>query len=383
MASVVPQRKRLLFGFLLLSLLVETLFFVVLSPLLPVYARTLHLSRLAAGVMSASYSLGYGAASVPAGALVGVLGQRAVALGGLMLVGLSCLAFAAAGEPATLDAARALTGVGAAAVWAGTIPWLVSLGPPADRGRLIGLAFAAASAGACVGPAVGALATLIGPRRAFIGLGVMIVALVPTGLWISRRHTAPVPERLPGRLRDAVRAPGTVPAIGMVALPSVGFGVAGVLLPLRLHGLGVAEAVIAAAFLGASLLEVIANPLVGRWFDRRGGSRVLVCTLLASALCALVVAMPLSAPALVVALVAILPAMGSVWVPSLAQLSATVERAGAQPGVALGLFNLTWAASQIAGALGGAQLSRAGEAVPFLVLAALFAVGARTALTLA
>ena len=57
-----------MFAYLLAALLVETLFFVVLSPLLPVYARELHLGRTGAGLMSACYAIGYGLAAVPAGA---------------------------------------------------------------------------------------------------------------------------------------------------------------------------------------------------------------------------------------------------------------------------------------------------------------------------
>ena len=156
-----------MFVYLLAALFVETLFFVVLSPLLPVYARELHLSRSAAGLMSASYSIGYGLAAIPAGAAVGVVGARRVSLGGLTLVGVSCAAFGAARVPGLLDLARALTGAGAACVWAGSIPWLESLAGDHDRGRVIGVAFAAASAGSCAGPAVGALATLTGPRPVF------------------------------------------------------------------------------------------------------------------------------------------------------------------------------------------------------------------------
>ena len=40
--------------------------------------------------MSASYSIGYGLAAIPAGAAVGVVGARRVSLGGLALVGVSC-----------------------------------------------------------------------------------------------------------------------------------------------------------------------------------------------------------------------------------------------------------------------------------------------------
>ena len=47
------------------------------------------------------------------------------------------------------------------------------------------------------------------------------------------------------------------------------------------------------------------------------------------------------------------------------------------PWVALGLFNVSWAIFQVVGSIGGAELSRVGVAVPFLLLMALFAAGAR------
>ncbi len=380
--AVVPRSEWPLFGYLLAALLVETLFFVVLSPLLPVYARELHLGRTGAGLMSASYAIGYGLAAVPAGSLVGIIGQRWVSLGGLGLIGLSCAAFALGRQVAVLDAARLITGVGAAAVWAGSIPWLESLGRPGDRGRMIGLAFAAASAGACAGPAVGAVATLIGPRPAFLGLSVLIFALFAAGIAISAgRQTAP-PPRVPRAVRSALRAPGTVTALAMVVLPTLAFGASGVLLPLRLRGLGVAEVGIATAYLLAAVLEVIVNPLVGRWFDRSGGALVLRATLAGSAACVGALALPLPAAVLLGVLVVSFPVFGASWVPSLAQLSASVERAGGAAGVALGLFNISWAVSQVVGAVGGAELSHLGPAVPFLVLVVLFLAGVRAASSL-
>jgi predicted MFS family arabinose efflux permease len=380
---MVPRSERPIFAYLLAALLVETLFFVVLSPLLPVYARELHLGRTGAGVMSACYAIGYGLAAVPAASLVRTIGQRWVSLGGLALIGFSCAAFALGRDVAMLDAARLVTGAGAAAVWAGSIPWLESLGRPGDRGRLIGLAFSAASAGACAGPAVGAVATLTGPRPAFLGLSAIIFALFAAGVVISAgRETPPPPPRAPRAVRSVLRSPGTGTAVAMVVLPTLAFGVSGVLLPLRLRGLGVAEVGIATAYLLAAVLEVIVNPLVGRWFDRSGGALVLRATLAGSAACVFALALPLPASVLLGALVVSFPVLGASWVPSLAQLSASVEREGGGSGVALGLFNISWAISQVAGAVGGAELSHLGAAVPFLLLVGLFLVGARAASTL-
>jgi len=383
--SLVPRGSRHVFSFLLTALLVETLFFVVLSPLLPVYTRELHLGRVAAGVMSASYAIGFGLAAIPAGAIVGSIGDRRVAIGGLMLVGLSCTAFGTVRNVVALDGARTLTGVGAAAVWAGSIPWLVSLGAEGARGRLIGLAFSAASAGACAGPAVGALATITGPEPVFLSLGILIIALGLAGIRAAAGAGGSIASRAPrstlsGRaLGHALHAPGAQPAIAMVALPSVAFGVIGVLAPLRLRALGVAEPGIAAGFLAAAFVEVVTNALVGRWFDRSGGARVLRVTLTGSTACLVAMALPLPAGLLLVCLIVSLPVIGSVWVPALATLSDVVEAHGSQPGVALGLFNLTWAGSQITGAVGGAQLSALGEAVPLGVLAILCAAGAGAA----
>src|SRR5438445_11796406 len=82
------------FVFLMGALTVEMIFFIVLGPLLPHYASTLHLSKLGAGVMSAAYSIGCGVAAIPAGALVAIVGPRSVTIGGLVVVGLACAGFA-------------------------------------------------------------------------------------------------------------------------------------------------------------------------------------------------------------------------------------------------------------------------------------------------
>ncbi len=373
--SVVPRREATTFAFLMAALMVEMIFFIVLGPLLPRYASTLHLSKLGAGVLSAAYSIGCGIAALPAGALVARTGPRGVAIGGLFIIGVACAGFALANDAALLDAARIVQGVGAAALWAGAIAWLMALGEESERGRLIGLAFSAAGLGACVGPAVGALATVLGPREVFLGLAALIIALAGAGAVIASRRP-PVPGVASARgMPVALRSPATRHALWMVALPSLGFGIAGVLVPLRLHALGVGGAAIAGAYFAASVLETLVNPLVGRWYDRRGGRVVLRATLFGSLVCAIVLVPPLPDLALLLALVITWPTIGSVWVPALAELTGAVERAGAGSGLALGLFNLDWAIVQSVGAVAGGQLARTSEAAPFIVLAVMYAAG--------
>jgi MFS family permease len=378
-ARLVARADQGAFAFLLGAVMVEMIFFIVLGPLLPHYASTLHLSKLGAGLLSAAYSIGCGVAAIPAGAIVARVGPRSVTIGGLVIVGLACAGFAVGNSAVVLDGARIVQGVGAAAVWAGAIAWLMALGDGSDRGRLIGLAFSAAGVGACVGPAVGALATLAGPRPVFLGLAILIVGLSVAGGLIALRHPSPHMASAQQGVRAALASKATRRALAMVALPSIGFGAAGVLLPLRLHALGTTGAAIAGAYFAASLLETLVNPFVGRWYDRRGAAEVLRVTLLGSVVCVIVLALHLPALALLIALAVSWPILGAAWIPALAELTASVQRIGGQSGLALGLFNLCWAVTQTVGAVGGAQLSRTLEAAPFLLLAVLYAAGARAA----
>src|SRR5579862_16225 len=125
LVRTVATADRAAFAFLLAALMIEVLFFVVLSPLLPHYASTLHLSKLGAGVLSASYAAGCGAAAIPAGLVATAIGPRKVTIAGLVLVGTACGGFAVGHSALALDAARVVQGVGGAALWAGGFAWLL------------------------------------------------------------------------------------------------------------------------------------------------------------------------------------------------------------------------------------------------------------------
>jgi len=381
---LVAEADRGAFAFLLAALLVEMVFFIVLGPLLPHYAATLHLSKLGAGVLSASYAGGCGAAAIPAGLVAGRLGARPVTIAGLAIVGGACGAFALARSAVALDLARVIQGVGAAALWGGAIAWLMAIGSDSDRGRLIGVALGASAAGACVGPAVGALAQAVGTRPVFLALAGAILALAVAGVALALRTPRHDGER--GRragLGAALRFGGTRRALVIVALPSIGYGVAGVLVPLRLHALGASAATIAGAYIAASLLELLISPLAGGLYDRRGAATVLRATLFSASACALAFALQPPLLLLLATLALSFPVIGSVWVPALAELTGAAERVGAGPGLALGLYNLCWAASQTVGAVGGAQLARSSEVAPFVVLACVYALAALSARSLA
>ncbi len=85
--------------------LVDTVFFTALTPLLPYYSRAAGLSKSGAGILVAAYPLGTLVGALPAGLLVARLGDRAVVLLGLALMSGSTLVFGWASSPVVLDAA--------------------------------------------------------------------------------------------------------------------------------------------------------------------------------------------------------------------------------------------------------------------------------------
>jgi MFS family permease len=351
----------------------DTMFYAVLAPLLPGLVHELHLSKLSAGVLTASYATGTLLGALPGGMLAARAGPRVAVCVGLWLLACSTIAFGFLGSAVTLDAARFVEGVGGACSWAGGLAWIVAETPADRRGTMIGRALAAAIGGSLMGPVIGTLATATGRPILFSALAVL------AGILIVQTSTLPSQDRASGQglgtLARGWRKPGIVAGTWLVALPAIGSGLINVLGPLRLHRLGAAAAAIGVTFLLAAAIETAVSPAVGTLSDRRGRLAPLRGGLLAACVTLACFTLPESAALLGALIVATTASLGAFWAPAMAMLSDAAEAVGLDQGLAAALMNLAWAGGQIVGSGGaGAIAEVTGDALPAGVAAGLCAL---------
>ncbi len=137
------------------SVLVVGLDLTVLNLALPTIATDLHASTSDLQWISDSYSLVLAAAMLPAGLLGDRLGRKKVLLVALVLFGTSSAACAYATSTAELIGARAVLGIGAAAIFPLSLAVIPVLFAPAERQKAIALMASATFISFPIGPIVG------------------------------------------------------------------------------------------------------------------------------------------------------------------------------------------------------------------------------------
>jgi MFS family permease len=352
---------------------VDTTFYAVIAPLLPTLAHELHLSKLSAGVMTASYPVGTLVGSLPGGVLAARVGPKQTVAAGLVLLAGSTIAFAFLHDAVALDSARFVEGLGGACSWAGGLTWIVAETAAARRGAMIGRALAAAIGGSLFGPVIGTLANAVGRRAAFSGVVIVALLLIAE----TRRHPSHHVRSGQGlsELRVALAGRGIRTGMWLVTLPAVASGALNVLGPLRLHRFGAGATVIGATFLAAAGAEAVITPVIGSLSDRRGRLVPLRLGLVMTAALLLCFSLPSTVFVLAVMVVAIAAALGTFWAPAMAMLSDAADRHGLDQGLAGALMNLAWAAGQTLGSGGGGSLANVtSDALPMLITAGLCAV---------
>lgn len=349
--------------------LVDTSLYAALAPLLPTLEREFDLTKAQSGVLIASYAVGTFAGALPGGWAAARYGARATVVGGLALMTVSGVWFAHADSAVGLDVARFAQGIGGALSWTAGLAWVGHAAPRERRGEALGVVIGAGIFGGQFGPVLGVAAEHAG--RGVVFTAVAALGIVLAALALTQPRPEPVHEDAASPT-TLLRDRPWLAAAWLTVLPSLAFGVAETLVPLRLDEIGASALGIGAAFLVAALMEAVLSPVVGRVADRRG-ARMIVRggTLLAAASVALL-AVPSEPLAVSVIFVFGAVGLGALWVPSGTLVSRRAETLRVDQGWAFAVNNLGWSGGVALGALAGGALGQlVGDGLPYGLAAAL------------
>ncbi|WP_326957577.1 MFS transporter [Amycolatopsis sp. NBC_01286] len=335
------------------AMLVDSMLYSVVVPVLPVYTADLGASSFAIGVLFASYAVGLVLATPLLAWYSNRYGRRRPILLGSAALAVTTVIYTAADTYALLLAARFLQGAAAAAVWTAGIALVADLVPRERVGRSMGTVMACMSAGLVLGPPVGgALAELGGHRAPFLVLAAITVTSGLAQLQLIAEPSRPgAPSPPVRRLLYDRGLRGTVIAVFAAASA---LSMLEPILPLELDALGAGPLVVGLAFGAATLANAATSPLIGiaadRWRrDCMIGAGLVACGGVLPGFAFADTAFAISAVLVTFAIV-----YGLVIVPALPELASVAERhSGRAYATVYAAFNVSYSLGMMLGPLVG------------------------------
>ena len=253
--------------------------FGIVAPVVPVFARSFHVSAFQASAVVSVFALMRFVSAGPSGWLVNRLGERTVLWSGLSIVALSSAMAGLSHSFEQLLVLRSLGGTGSSMFTVSAMSLLLRVTPSHHRGRAASRYQSGFLLGGIAGPAVGGLVVGISLRAPFfvysatlLMAAVVASTMLPRRTSTEREATDGTPEQAPLAVKSAVRLAEYRAAIGLnMATGVVIFGMRSALLPLYvveiLHrGPGISSS----GWLASSISQVLCLRIAGDMVDNRG-----------------------------------------------------------------------------------------------------------------
>jgi EmrB/QacA subfamily drug resistance transporter len=161
---------------------------------LPSIGDELAMDAILLGWVATAFLLASVTFLVPIGRIADIYGRKRIFTYGMIIYTVASAISAISNSAAMLISSRILQGIGGAMIWSTAVAILISVFPPEERGRVLGINVAATYTGLSVGPFVGGLLTQhLGWRSIFwinVPLGLLVLALIfwkLKGEWVEAK----------------------------------------------------------------------------------------------------------------------------------------------------------------------------------------------------
>jgi multidrug resistance protein len=363
-----------------LVILIDSLGYGVVVPVLPLYARQLGVSDFKLGLLFATYAIALLAGAIPAGMLSDRFGRKPFVLFGMFAMSGAFVFYAFAKSYPALVTARVLDGLTAAATWSAGLALIGDRFEEGTLGVKFGYALTAMAVGAVGGPVVGGiLSDRVGYRAPFLFIAMLCLIGGVSALFLSEKRDRPRFKTRPGEmLRPILGNRVILLACAATAVTTVGLGMIEPLLPLRLSSVFKMSRTGIGLLFGVNLVFYgLASPLVGKYSDRVGRKAPMLIGLITTALLFpfLSVTRNLALMYVLIAFLGVTIAMfGTPSVPLITDALPAVDLGGQSSlyGTAFGLMNLSWSLGYAVGPLlGGAIVTISGLPAALIVYSCL------------
>lgn len=348
---------------------IDLLGFGIIIPLLPLYAERFEADPMAIGLLFASYSLAQFLFSPVWGKVSDRVGRRPVMLVTIAGSAIGSLIVGLAGSLAMLFVGRIIDGMSGASV-AVARATVADVATPAQRPRLMGLLGAAFGIGFVAGPAIGALATLFGPKVPFFvaaGLSLVNLAVASVRLPETLVRTQPAKEATGRAPISAVVSRLVILTFTAITAFSAFEATFALLASERL---AITEAAVALTFAGVGVILVVTQGgLVGPLTERLGEPMAIRLGLMLNTVGFLVISGADGWGTLIPGLVLLALGQG-VLTPTLSSAIAG-STAPDRAGTALGIQQSAGGLARVVGPIIGGTLFAMSTAAPYLVAAGL------------